>query len=84
MLKGMRFGSLMVAASAKVPARISGSANEAVFDARIMSNERASSNPPPTAMPLTAAMAGLSSPGSSCTVETFRLIRHLCAPRMIA
>ena len=62
----MRFGSLMVAASARVPARISGRANDAVLDARIMSHASASSNPPPTAIPLTAAMTGLSSPGSSC------------------
>ena len=41
-------------------------ANEAALEARIMSHESASSNPPPTAMPLTAAMTGLSSPGSSC------------------
>ena len=38
---GMRFGSLMVAASASVPARISGSANDAVPEARIRSQESA-------------------------------------------
>ena len=62
----MRLGSLIVAASARVPARISGSANVAVLDARMRSHESASSNPPPTAIPLTAAITGLSSPGSSC------------------
>ena len=63
---GMRRGSLMVAASARVPALISGRLNEADSAARMRSQERAISKPPPTAMPLTAAMTGLLRSGSSC------------------
>ena len=63
--QGMRFGNLMLAASATVPALISGRPKRAAEDARIRSQDSASSNPPPTAMPLTAAINGLFSPGSS-------------------
>ena len=63
---GMRRGNLMVAASATVPELISGSANVACSAAMMMSAEIISSKPPPKAMPFTAAMTGLFSPGSSC------------------
>ena len=52
----MRLGSLIDAASATVPERISGKANVAVSDAIRMSQESASSSPPPQQMPLIAAM----------------------------
>ncbi len=62
----MRLGSLMVAASATVPERISGSAKRAWSAAMIKSADKASSKPPPTAMPLTAAITGLLRSGSIC------------------
>ena len=60
-----RFGSFTAAASAKVPARISGSAKLALAEASIRSHDSANSQPPPTAMPFTAAMRGLFSAGNS-------------------
>ena len=64
---GIRRGSLMVAASAMVPARASGSAKRACSAATIRSADKASSKPPPTAIPLTAAITGLFKLGSCCS-----------------
>ena len=61
----MRLGSFSAAASAMVPERISGRAKVEVSEARIRSQEIASSSPPPQQMPLTAATIGLLRCGSS-------------------
>src|SRR6185437_4229989 len=57
---GMRRRSLIVPASASTPTLISGSANRACSSMTMMSQPSTSSKPPPQAMPLTAAMSGLS------------------------
>src|SRR3989338_258990 len=62
----MRLGSLIEAASATVPERISGSAKVALAEHRIRSADSASSRPPPQQMPFTAAITGLFRLGSSC------------------
>ena len=62
----MRFGSFNDAASATVPERISGKANEACSAANIISAERANSRPPPQQIPFTAAITGLFMWGNSC------------------
>src|SRR2546429_290916 len=56
----MRRRSLMVPASASTPTLISGSANFACSSITMMSVPSTISKPPPQAMPLTAAMRGLS------------------------
>jgi hypothetical protein len=63
----MRFGSLIEAASATVPDRISGRAKVACSAARMMSADSANSSPPPQAMPFTAAITGLFRPRNSCS-----------------
>ena len=63
---GILFGSLIEAASAIVPERISGNAKVAWAAARIISQESAISSPPPQQIPFIAAMTGLLSWGSSC------------------
>src|ERR1700694_2010928 len=56
----MRRRSLMVPASASIPTLISGSANLASSSMTMMSGPSTISKPPPQAMPLTAAIRGLS------------------------
>ena len=57
-------GNLIVAASAKVPDLISGNAKRTWSAAMMRSADSANSNPPPTAIPLMAAMTGLLRPGN--------------------
>ena len=49
----------MLAASATVPERISGRANDAFSEAKIRSQDKAISNPPPQQIPLPEQIKGL-------------------------